>query len=65
MFFLRKKDMANKTIGAIMIREIIRLKSEKFSNSHLARALNLSRPTVIKYVKQIEGSGVFMIISFF
>ena len=40
-----------------MIREIIRLKSEKFSNSRLARALNLSRPTVIKYVKQIEGSG--------
>ena len=49
--------MANKTIGAIMIREIIRLKSEKFSNSRLAKALNLSRPTVIKYVKQIQGSG--------
>jgi hypothetical protein len=28
IFFLLKKDMANKTIGAIMIREIIRLKSE-------------------------------------
>ena len=49
--------MANKTIGAIMIREIIRLKSEKFSNSRIAKALNLSRPTVIKYVKQIESSG--------
>jgi transposase len=49
--------MANKTIGAIMIREIIRLKKEKFSNSRIAQALNLSRPTVIKYVKQIESSG--------
>ena len=49
--------MANKTIGAIMIREIIRLKKEKFSNSRVSKALKLSRPTVIKYVKQIESSG--------
>ncbi len=49
--------MANKSIGAIMIREIIRLKRENFSNSRLAKALNLSRPTIIKYVKQIETSG--------
>jgi len=49
--------MANKTIGAIMIREIIRLKSKKFSNSRVAKALNLSRPTVIKYVRQIKASG--------
>lgn len=40
-----------------MIREIIRLKSEKHSNSQVATALKLSRPTVIKYVKQIESSG--------
>jgi len=40
-----------------MIREIIRLKRENFSNSRLAKALNLSRPTIIKYVKQIETSG--------
>ena len=49
--------MANKSIGAFMIREIIRLKEEKFSNSRIARALNLSRPTVIKYIKQTESSG--------
>ena len=40
-----------------MIKEIIRLKTEDLSNSRIAKALNLSRPTVIKYVKQFEASG--------
>jgi transposase len=49
--------MANLSIKIIMIKEIIRLKENGISHKQIREILNLSRTTVIKYVKRIEASG--------
>jgi len=49
--------MANKTIGSIMIREIIRMKQKRFSNSRISQSLDKSRTTVLKYLSVIQESG--------
>ncbi len=50
--------MANKSISIIMIKEIIRLKLSGCSNKRISKILSTSRTTVIKYLKQIEYSGL-------
>jgi response regulator of citrate/malate metabolism len=50
--------MANKTIGSVMIREIIRMKQKGFSNSKIAQSLGKSRTTILKYLSVIEVSGL-------
>ena len=50
--------MANQTIGSIMIREIIRMKSLGLSNSRISQSLGKSRTTVVKYNTIIELSGL-------
>ena len=50
--------MANKTIGSVMIREIIRMKQKGFSNSKIAQSLGKSRTTILKYLSVIEVSGI-------
>lgn len=49
--------MANKIIGIIMIREIIRLKKNGFSNSKISLAVGKSRTTIIKYNDIIKVCG--------
>jgi transposase len=49
--------MANKSIGSIMIREIIRMKANGLSNSQISKSLGKSRTTIIKYLSVIETSG--------
>lgn len=49
--------MANKTIGSIMIREIIRMKNSGFSNSRISKSLRKSRTTIIKYLNAFQNSG--------
>ena len=49
--------MANKSIGSIMIREIIRMKDNGLSNSQISQRLGKSRTTIIKYLDVIEASG--------
>lgn len=46
--------MANKTIGSVMIREIIRMKQKGFSNSRISQNLGKSRTTVLKYLSVIN-----------
>jgi hypothetical protein len=46
--------MANKTIGSIMIREIIRMKQKGFSNCRISQSLGKSRTTVLKYLSVIK-----------
>ena len=50
--------MANKTIGSVMIREIIRMKHKGFSNSKITQILGKSRMTILKYLSIIEASGL-------
>jgi len=50
--------MANKTIGSVMIREIIRMKHKGFSNSKISQSLGKSRTTILKYLSVIEVSGL-------
>ena len=50
--------MANKTIGSVMIREIIRMKQTGFSNSKISQSLGKSRTTILKYLNVIEVSGL-------
>jgi transposase len=50
--------MANNPLDVVMIKEIIRLKQSGQSNSLISRSLGVSRTTVIKYLKQIEYSGL-------
>jgi transposase len=49
--------MANKPIGSIMIREIIRMKDNGLSNSQISKSLGKSRTTIVKYLGAIEASG--------
>jgi orotate phosphoribosyltransferase-like protein len=49
--------MANKNIGSVMIREIIRMKNNGFSNFEISLSLEKSRTTVIKYLLAFENSG--------
>jgi len=49
--------MANKKIGSIMIREIIRMKQKGFSNSRISQNLDKSRTTVLKYLSVINETG--------
>src|SRR5690606_11855992 len=50
--------MANKSIGSIMIREIIRMKVNGLSNNQISKGLGKSRTTIIKYLGLIESSGI-------
>jgi hypothetical protein len=50
--------MANKSIGSIMIREIIRMKDNGLSNNQISKSLGKSRTTIIKYLGVIEASGI-------
>jgi transposase len=50
--------MANKSIGSIMIREIIRMKDNGLSNNQISKSLGKSRTTIIKYLDVIETSGI-------
>lgn len=50
--------MANKSIGSIMIREIIRLKDSGLSNIQISKRLGKSRTTLIKYLCLIEKTGI-------
>jgi biotin operon repressor len=50
--------MANKSLEIVMIKEIIRLKSQGVSNKQIARAIKSSRTTVIKYLKLFEATGL-------
>jgi hypothetical protein len=50
--------MANKTIGSVMIREIIRMKQKRFSNSKTSQSLVKSRTTILKHLSIIEVSGL-------
>lgn len=50
-------SMANKPIGSIMIREIIRMKDNGLSNSQISKNLGKSRTTIVKYLGVIETSG--------
>jgi len=49
--------MANKTIGSVMIREIIRMKSKGLSNNKVSQSLGKSRTTIIKYLTAFKESG--------
>jgi hypothetical protein len=51
-------SMANKSIGSIMIREIIRMKDNGLSNSQISKSLGKSRTTIVKYPGMIETSGI-------
>ena len=50
--------MANKTISLLMLQEIIRLKREGHTHSAIAEVLSTSRTTIIRYVGQIEHTGI-------
>jgi predicted transcriptional regulator len=50
--------MANKTIGSVMIREIIRMKQKGFYNSKIAQSLGKSSTTILKHLRIIEVSGI-------
>ena len=51
--------MARKRTGMKKIREVIRLKSTtKMSDRQIARALNISRPVVVKYWQGFNSSGL-------
>jgi hypothetical protein len=50
--------MANKSIGSIMIREIIRMKDKGLSNNQISKNLGKSRTTIIKYLDLIYSSGI-------
>lgn len=43
-----------------MIREIIRMKANGLSNSHISKSLGKSRTTIIKYLEAIKASGICM-----
>jgi len=49
--------MANKPIGPIMLKEIIRLKIKGYSHKKISSLIGKSRPVIIKYVKAFETSG--------
>lgn len=50
--------MANKSIGSVMIREIIRMKDGGLSNNQISKSLGKSRTTIVKYFGAIEASGI-------
>lgn len=50
--------MSNKTIGSIMIREIIRMKELGFSLRKISRSIGKSRTTISKYLALIEASDL-------
>lgn len=50
--------MANKSIGSVMIREIIRMKANGLSNIQISQSLGKSRTTIVKYLGAIETSGI-------
>lgn len=50
--------MANKTIGSVMIREIIRMKSKGLSNNKVSQSLGKSRTTITKYLTAFKDSGL-------
>ena len=50
--------MANKSIGSIMIREIIRMKGKGLSNSQISKNIGKSRTTILKYLNVIEASSL-------
>jgi hypothetical protein len=50
--------MANKSIGSVMIREIIRMKANGLSNSQISKSIGKSRTTIVKYLGVIETSGI-------
>jgi len=50
--------MANNPLRVVMIKEIIRLKQTGQSHITISRRLGISRTTVIKYLKQVEYSGL-------
>jgi hypothetical protein len=50
----KSQNRANKTIGSIMIREIIRMKQKGFSNCRISQSLGKSRTTVLKYLSVIK-----------
>jgi transposase len=53
----KTQSMANKTIGSIMIREIIRMKEKGFSNNKISQNIGKSRTTVLKYLSAIQDLG--------
>jgi transposase len=56
--FHNTKNMANQTIGSVMIREIIRMKDIGLSNSQISQNLGKSRTTIIKYLTVVDTSGL-------
>ena len=50
--------MANKSIGSVMIREIIRMKDNGLSHSQISKSLGKSRTTILKYLAAFELSGL-------
>jgi transposase len=50
--------MANKSIGSIMIREIIRMKDKGLSHNQISKNIGKSRTTILKYINIIEASGL-------
>jgi len=50
--------MANKSIGSVMIREIIRMKENGLSQSQISKSLGKSRTTIVKYLTAFELSGI-------
>ena len=50
--------MANQSISVMKLREVIRLKQSGLSHLAIGKALALSRTTVIKYLRVIQGSGL-------
>jgi transposase len=51
-------SMANKSIGSVMIREIIRMKDNGLSHSQISKSLGKSRTTILKYLAAFELSGL-------
>jgi response regulator of citrate/malate metabolism len=50
--------MANKSIGLIMIQEIIRIRDNGLSNHQISKSLGKSRTTIAKYLSLIEALGI-------
>ncbi|RTZ03601.1 hypothetical protein EKL98_11455 [Flavobacterium bomense] len=50
--------MANKSIGSVMIREIIRMKDNGLSNNQISKSIGKSRTTIVKYLGVIQTSGI-------
>ena len=47
--------MAAKAIQVELLNQIVRLKSDGFSTSAIARLIGISRPTVIKYLLRLQA----------